>query len=90
MKTREKVYRYIRQYKQEHDGVAPSVREIAQHIGGKSTSVVHYHLEMLQAQGKIQLLKQGTGARGGSRCIAVIGGQWMPPEDDHATGKTGQ
>ena len=41
---------YIGEY-----GHAPSIREIAEAVGLKSTSTVHYHLNELKSQGKIDM-----------------------------------
>ena len=46
------VYDFIRQRIQE-DGIPPSVREICERTGIKSTSTVHYHLNALETAGYI-------------------------------------
>ena len=46
------VYDFIRQRIQE-DGIPPSVREICERTGIKSTSTVHYHLGALESAGYI-------------------------------------
>lgn len=49
------------------NGYAPSVKEISNGTGIKSTSTVHYHLEMLDKVGKIKV-KPHT-----SRGIKLVG-----------------
>jgi len=67
------IYNYIVSYKLEHDGVAPSVREICAGCNVSSTSVTIYHLSKLEIAGKIK--RYGEGARN----IIVTGGKWTPP-----------
>ncbi len=47
------IYEYIKQH-QEERGYPPSVREICQAVGLKSTSTVHGHLERLERKGLIR------------------------------------
>lgn len=78
--TTEKVYRYIIDYKQAHDGLSPTVREIADACDISSTSVVNYNLDKLEAAGKI---RRAYGLSG----IQVAGGRWLPPGSDaHSPG----
>lgn len=53
-RTKEKIYNFILRYIEEY-GYAPSIREIAEGIGLKSTSSVHSHLKKLQEEGKIEI-----------------------------------
>lgn len=53
-RTKEKVYSFILKYVKIY-GYAPSIREIAEGIGLKSTSSVHSHLKKLQEEGKIEI-----------------------------------
>jgi SOS-response transcriptional repressor LexA len=71
--TREDVLKFICRYKRLHDGVAPTYREIMEAVGITSTSVVKYHLSLLEMEGRIV---QGDGS---ARAIEVVGGQWCPP-----------
>lgn len=64
MKSRDKVYNYIIDYMTEHQ-YAPSVRNICEGTGLKSTSTVYAHLVNLEMEGKIEF--------NGVRCIAVEG-----------------
>ena len=69
----------IKQYKQDHDGNSPTMRELAQLCNVRSTSQVLYILNTLEAEGKIRL----TGERR-TRSICVVGGQWIPPTQGNA------
>ena len=64
-----RVLEFIIQYKEKHDGLSPSYREIGEVIQS-STSIVEIYLDELQARGFIELL--GGRARG----IMVAGGEW--------------
>lgn len=72
-KTTEKVYDYIVTYKCSEDGNSPSIREIMEHFGFKSTSVPVYHLKKLEALGYITI---ADGARG----IYLKSSKWLPPK----------
>ncbi len=62
--TADKVYYFIKNFFIEH-GYSPSVRDICQGIGIKSTSTVHNHLTRLQKEGRI------TYSDGKRRAIVV-------------------
>lgn len=64
MRSRERVYNYIIDYMTEHQ-YAPSVRDICEGVGLKSTSTVYSHLVNLELEGAIEF--------NGVRCIAVKG-----------------
>lgn len=51
---KEEILRFLNRFYEEH-GYAPTVREIAQAVGLKSTATVQYHLEALQRQGQIAM-----------------------------------
>jgi len=70
--TREQVLSYIIDYKQDHDGLSPSVREIAAACF-MHESTARYHLAQLAIKGRIRLVER--------RGIEVIGGAWEPPEN---------
>ena len=70
MIDRQGVYKYIIKYKRDNDGLSPSMREIMAQ-GVSSTSVVAWHLNKLEQEGKIN----GGGVRG----IKVTGGEWRSP-----------
>ena len=51
-KSQQKVFDYIKECSEE--GRVPSVREICEHTGLKSTSTVHLHLKSLEEKGLIE------------------------------------
>ena len=59
---------FIIDYKIKHGGVSPNLREMGEGIGGKSTSVVNYYLDKLEATGEI--LPRPAKS---SRCVQVPG-----------------
>lgn len=64
--TREKILDFIKTFRQDN-GYSPSVREVAEHCGVKSPSVVQYHLNHLQEAGFI------TKDKDRSRSLGVVG-----------------
>lgn len=71
---KQKVYDYLVEYIKEN-GYAPSVREICEGVGLKSTSSVYSHLSTLKKEGKIKM-------RGNSpRAIHVIGYEFVKKEE---------
>lgn len=66
-KSQQKVYDYIIECSQE--GRVPSLRELCQATGLRSTSTIHLHLKTLEEKGLIQREK------GLNRCIKVVGEQ---------------
>lgn len=67
----EEVYAYIVFYKEEHDGIPPTLSEIIENclwIG--NITAARRVLESLEKQGKI------TWGKGKRRYIKVIGGKW--------------
>ena len=54
MKSKDKVYNYIISYMEEHQ-YSPSVRDICEGVGLRSTSTVYTHLIDLEVQGKIKM-----------------------------------
>lgn len=73
--SREAIFKFIRSYKCSHDGNSPSLREIMEMCGISSTSVVHYHLDILEQEGRIRL----KGFK--IRQIEVVGGEWVWHEE---------
>lgn len=71
---RKAIYEFIVDYKQDHDGNSPTVREIGEMLGIESTSMVVYYLRQLE---ELDLILVGSAR---SRAIQVVGGQWLPPE----------
>lgn len=58
----EKILEFIRQFSQEQ-GYSPSIREIGEAVGLRSTASVSYHLQQLQEKG----LLQAPGSKGRKR-----------------------
>lgn len=74
--TREMVFRFIVEYKRRHDGLSPSVGDIAAACV-LHPSTVKYHLLKLENSGRIRIV--------GRRAIEVTGGSWDLPAGDEAT-----
>ena len=68
----ELLLKFIIEYKSEHDGNSPSIREIIAGAGFSSTSMVNYYLDKLEQRGRIV-----REAGGQSRGIKIPGGQWV-------------
>jgi len=66
------VLRFITNFKQDNDGVSPSMREISRFIGSAHGATVKHILNVLAKEGKIRI-------SGRFRSIEVVGGRWMPP-----------
>ena len=62
----ELILNYVNQFVQEN-GYSPSVREIGEAVGLRSTASVSYHLQALQAKG----LLQAPGAKGRKRALVT-------------------
>ena len=73
------VLQAIIQYKTDHDGLGPTVRELAVITNTASTSSIDYHLGRLEAAGLIQRDPVV------SRAIRVTGGQWRYCPEPPAT-----
>jgi hypothetical protein len=73
--TRDLVYQYIVEYKRQHDGLSPSISEMARVLSMNRTTA-RYHVLMLEHEGRIRLV--------GRRAIEVIGGAWDLPEGDES------
>lgn len=52
--TAEDVLNFIRRYKREHNGIAPTMREIAAAVGLASTSTASHHVNALERRGHIR------------------------------------
>jgi len=70
------VLEFIKTYKADHDGVAPTIREIQEGCDISSTSVTSYHLDKLEVAGRIRRPFIA------SRSIEVVGGRWVGPEEE--------
>ena len=64
MKSKDRILDFVIEYMEEHQ-YSPSIREICEGVGLKSTSTVYMHLVNLEMEGKIKF--------NGVRCIAVEG-----------------
>lgn len=64
LSSREKVLNFVIKYMEEHQ-YSPSIRDICDGVGLKSTSSVYAHLVNLEMDGEIEF--------NGVRCIAVKG-----------------
>lgn len=62
------VFAFVVKYKREHDGIAPTLREIGAAVGISSSSVTNYHLNRLELDG---LIRRPYGA---TRAIEIVGG----------------
>jgi len=69
--NRELVFAFIVNYKRAHDGLSPSIQEIAEGCR-LSESTVKYHLLMLERDDRIRIV--------GRRAIEVTGGIWDLPD----------
>lgn len=69
----ERMFQFIVDYKRANCGLAPTVREIGESVGISSVSVVNYHLDRLQAQGRIIRLVRKRG-------IMIPGAKWVHEE----------
>lgn len=66
---RELIYKFIIDHTADN-GYAPTIREICSHLGITSTSAVHYHIECLRREGKLQY------SDGKSRSITTVAGNY--------------
>ena len=71
--TSDAILAFICQYKQGHDGIAPTITEIGASIGIDSKSHVRWYLNRLERAGKISI------AWNSARAIMVTGGRWVGP-----------
>jgi hypothetical protein len=65
------IFRFIVNYKREHDGNAPSYDEIMAACEISSKSMMSYYLNKLAKEGRIKF-----GAKNSNRTIQVVGGHW--------------
>jgi predicted transcriptional regulator len=75
---RQQIYDFIVQFKAEHDGNSPSIREMAEKFE-RSTNTINYDLSYLDAMGLIE-----RGEKGESRMIKVVGAKWIAPDPELA------
>jgi len=72
---RDRVYKFLVEYKLAHDGIAPSVRTIQDALGVGSSSTVYEALKDLEVRGQVVLERRGAW-----RGIRVVGGHWVAPD----------
>lgn len=73
--TTEKVYDFLLEYI-DKNGFAPSVREIGEEVGLKSTSSVVYHLSTLEEEGRIEVRENSP------RAIKLVGYNYTKEGND--------
>lgn len=69
-----RIFEFILNYKYLHDGNSPTVREIGEKMGIKSTSMVLYYLSRLEEHHLIYNRKFNK-----ARYIEVVGATWIAP-----------
>lgn len=72
-----RVLKFIIKFKKDNDGISPTVREIRDALGYLSTSTIAHYIDCLKTHGYIEVDWQK------SRFIKVVGGQWIPPEENY-------
>lgn len=70
--SREQIFDFLVRYKREHDGLSPSLDELAEDTG-LSRATVRYHLLRLEADNRIRFVAR--------RGIEITGGVWDLPGD---------
>ena len=74
-KRAKQIYEFIVQYKSDHDGISPNLREIADAVGLASISTSAQHIRALRRAG---LIKSKAGHRV-ARGYEVVGAVWIAP-----------
>jgi hypothetical protein len=72
---KERIFWYIVEYKRNHDGNSPTMREIMVGCGISTTSMVYLYLNQMKAAGLIRRPEPESGIRC-SASIEVVGGEW--------------
>lgn len=72
-----KVLAFIVDFKRQHDGLAPTMSEIADACNFSTNSLVSFYLTRLEGQ---RLIRRHEGRAGG---IEVVGGRWVAPAVSH-------
>ena len=70
----DQVYRFIIEHKKANDGNSPSQQVVADALGVNSRTMVGYYLTKLEREGLIE--------RMGPKAIRVVGGRWLPPDQE--------
>lgn len=74
--TRQRIYNYIVQYKQQYDGESPTTRQICTACNVRSTSHASKQIHALERLGMIKLFAKDGNYKTG---IIVTGATWTPP-----------
>jgi hypothetical protein len=72
----QRVYVFIVEFKRQHDGNSPTIREIMTACKVSSSSMVFFYLNQLAAFGLIQRPEPQVGTRQAAN-IEVVGGKWI-------------
>lgn len=72
----DRILAFICQFKQEHAGIPPTIRDIRDGCAISSTSNVIYHLDRLERDGYIRRLPDID-----ARNIILAGEQWLAPDE---------
>ncbi len=76
MSTTAAVLRFIAEYKTEHGGQSPTLREIGVGVGIASTSQTSVQLDILESEGRIE-----RGDSRVARSIALPGERYVSPQN---------
>jgi SOS-response transcriptional repressor LexA len=76
--NREAVYRFIIEFKRQSGGDSPSLRQICEATGVKSTSNVVAHLYDLELEGHIKRHYRADRMSG----IEITGARWVAPGEE--------
>ncbi|MGB1249292.1 MAG: LexA family protein [Candidatus Promineifilaceae bacterium] len=68
---------FIRQFKQQHCGISPTLREIADHLN-TSSSIINYRLRVFEQKGFVRLIRNDHGDAI-SRGIQLVGEFYTAP-----------
>lgn len=78
---------FVERFWREH-GHSPSVREVMEGTGQSSTSVIHYHLRILEERGLITMARDNAGMPARSRTIKLLPRNGRCPVCGAATQRT--
>lgn len=71
------VHRYIINYKIEHDGISPTIRQVMEGLDISSTSVTSYYIKRLIDEGRLYHVRDESNTSG----LGVTGGRWEYEEE---------
>jgi hypothetical protein len=71
-KQRRKVYDFIKEYKETHDGLLPTYEDITAHFGWANPMNAWFHVQGLERDRLIYFDEK--------RRINLIGGEYIPPD----------